>query len=70
MSAQKSCFTIHGSDKRSLALQVDSTVLRKYEIEGKALADMRKDLRMLGVTHASVFPDLDGLARDLKSILP
>lgn len=70
MSAQKSCFTIHGSDKRSLALQVDSTVLRKYEIEGNALIEMRKDLRMLGVTHASVFPDLDGLARDLKSILP
>jgi len=70
MSAQKSCFTIHGKDKRSLALQVNDTVLRKYVIPSKYVSEIRKDLRIMGVTHSSVFPDLDGLARDLKSILP
>lgn len=70
MSAQKSCFTIHGKDKRSLALQVGPSVLRKYLIEAPARDEMRSDLRMMGVTHSSVFPDLDGLARDLNERLP
>ena len=70
MSAQKSCFTVHGTDKRSLALQVDSRILRKYVVPSKAAASMQKDLQMMGVTHSTVYPDLDGLARDLAQILP
>lgn len=70
MSAQKSCFTIHGKDKRSLALQVGSRVLRKYIVPPNDRKLMRADLQMMGVTHSTVFPDLDGLARDLSQILP
>lgn len=70
MSAQKSCFTIHGKDKRSIALQVGSEVLRKYVISAKSVDPMKKDLKLMGVTRSSVYPDLDGLAQDLSEILP
>jgi hypothetical protein len=68
MSSQKSCFTIHGKKKRSLSRLVDVRVLQQYVVPPKAAVQMRADLRMLGVTSSTVFPDLDNLAMDLLSV--
>lgn len=68
MSSQKSCFTIHGKRKESLDNLVRTRTLRKYIIEPKSVMGMQKDLKIMGITHTSAFPDLDSLALDLSEI--
>jgi hypothetical protein len=29
---------------------------------------MRRDLRLLGISHSTMFPDLDGLAKELGEL--
>jgi len=68
ITAQKGCFTIHG--KRELPLSdliSEPRILRHYRIDPKAFDSIRDDLRMAGVTYSTMFPDLDGLAVDLRS---
>ena len=67
MSVQRSCFTVQGKDKSSLADQVPQH-LRRYEVDPAVLQEMREDLRVLGISHSTVFPDLDGLARELAEL--
>lgn len=71
MSVQKSCFTVHGKEKESLNELLDKfgfKYLKKYVVEGTKsnTKKMLEDLRMLGISHATLFPDLDGLAKDLE----
>jgi len=72
MSAQRSCFTIHGLNNTSFEEQfadhafVADGYLRKYIIVRSAFRKIRQELRLLGVSHATVFPDLDGLSREAK----
>ena len=67
MSAQRSCFTVQGKDKSSLAHRVPQH-LRRYDVDPAARQQMRVDLRVLGVSHSTVFPDLDGLTRELAEL--
>jgi hypothetical protein len=66
MSVQRSCFTVHGKNKASVRDQVPSAYLKRYRVDPGARATLRRDLTLLGVGHSTVFPDLDGLARELK----
>jgi hypothetical protein len=68
ISTQKSCFTIHGKNKAGIIDLVDSRILRKYIIEETAIENIKIDMQLLGITHSSLYPDLDGLARDLKEV--
>jgi hypothetical protein len=70
MSVQRSCFTIHGRRKESLTALVnhDPRILRRYAIHPEARRVIRDDLRVLGVDHSTVYPELDGLARELKEL--
>jgi len=70
MSAQKSCFTIWGTDQRPLVSmeKINERILRRYVIAQKSTKRMRTELRLLGVTHISLFSDLDRLAKDLKDV--
>jgi hypothetical protein len=68
MSAQKSCFTIHGKKKIPICDLVDERILIKYIIKEECITTMRRDIRIMGISHSSLFPDLDGLAEDLASI--
>jgi hypothetical protein len=43
--------------------------LIQYSIDPKATLPKRSDLRLLGITHSAVFPDLDGLTKDLAELL-
>ena len=71
MAVQRSCFTIHGSDKRSFVEQFErhnfanDSRLVKLRIPAIARQNLRKQLAMLGVKYSTLFPDLDGLAREL-----
>lgn len=74
MSAQLSCFTVHGKKKDSLLDLIpedDPPLLYKYIIEPRVIDHLKKDLRCLGIRKSSLVPDLDGLALDLTdSFLP
>lgn len=67
MSVQRSCFTVQGKDKRSLAHQVPQH-LRRYIIDPASRSQMRSDLLVLGISHSTVFPDFDGLAKELAEL--
>jgi hypothetical protein len=66
LRAQRACFTVHGKKKDSLRDLVPNTILRRYEIDPARRSVIGTDLSTLGVTESMAFPDLDGLARELK----
>ena len=69
MSSQVSRFTIHGEDERGLSqMNLERRILRKYVIGMRAIESIKEELRMMGITHSSLFPELDGLARELAQI--
>ena len=72
MMVQHSHFTLHGSDPRSLnELQGemrlgDGLVRVTLDFDLADIDFHRWHLTLLGVTETSVFPDLEGLARELR----
>ncbi|GAH33443.1 unnamed protein product [marine sediment metagenome] len=66
MSAQRSVFTVHGLLKKSLPDLVPHGIISRFEIQPSARDRLSEDLRMLGIEEATAFPDLDGLAKELK----
>ena len=67
LRGQRGCFTIHGKQKSGLNSQVPSSILKCFHVDPEFRQSMRKDLVLLGVTDSVVFPDLDGLATELKN---
>jgi len=66
LRAQRGCFTIHGKRKEGLPALVPGTILKRYEVDPGCRSGMMRDLATLGVTESVAYPDLDGLARDLR----
>ncbi|MBI3158770.1 MAG: FRG domain-containing protein [Chloroflexi bacterium] len=66
MSAQRSAFTVHGADHRSMKEIIPGYLLRKFTISPDQRGKLKADLHMLGVNHSTAFPDLDGLAKELS----
>jgi hypothetical protein len=67
LRGQRSCFTIHGTDKRGLdSLLAGNPILKRYLIDPACRQSMRTELAVLGITDSVVFPDIDGLASELK----
>ena len=46
---------------------VPDTLLKRYDIDPACRKSILKDLSFLGVTDSVAFPDLDGLAKELKA---
>lgn len=65
MAAQRSRFTVWGQDKRSLQDLITDAILKRIPLDPVQKTQFQRDLRILGIQEASVFPDLDGLAREL-----
>jgi hypothetical protein len=67
MSVQRSCFTVHGRVKDSLAKLIPE-ILRRYDLDLEQRESMLMDLRKLGISHSTLFPDLEGLAKELTGL--
>jgi hypothetical protein len=66
LRSQRSCFTIHGKRKGGLDTLVPKSILRRYVVDPTYRQSMFRDVALLGITDSVVFPDLDGLATELK----
>ena len=67
LRAQRGCFTVQGKRKEGLHLLVPNSILKRYQVDPASRDSMLQELLMLGVTESVAFPDLDGLARELKT---
>lgn len=67
--SQKSVFTIHGKKKDGfldLINQHKDARIIKLRIDGKKAKVVRDQVETLGITETTLFPDLEGLAREIK----
>lgn len=68
LNAQKSCFTIHGSEFEGfekLSKMKKQTFLVKLIIDKNSVSVLKKELVSSGITEAVIFPDFEGLSREL-----
>lgn len=67
VSVQRSHFTVHGTDRNGLDRLVGGKDSRVVKIMiGKAgIVNILDDLQTLGIVETTVFPDLEGLSREL-----
>lgn len=65
---QKGCFTVHRNDKglRSLYKKANSNNLVKVRIDRKSSGQIIEQLNLAGVSESTIFPDLEGLTRELN----
>jgi hypothetical protein len=72
LAVQRSRFVIFGKKKDGLMEIVRETSkprLVHFPIAYNSIRAIQKELETCGVTRATVFPDLDGLSRELKRIM-
>ena len=75
MIAQRSCFTVHGrildpivSLLRTKGFDV-SQCLFEYPVDRDRTDQLMRELSLVGISARTIFPDLDSLAKDLRSEL-
>ena len=69
VALQKGCFTVHGRGKQPIEELFQSSSnpkLAKIVVNGTKAVSIKTDLKILGLTHTTLFPDLDGLAKELR----
>ena len=67
--AQKSLFTLQGSDLTPMNLNpATSCCFKKFDIPLDAIDDAKSFLKLSGINHYSIYPDLDGLGRYLNEL--
>lgn len=67
--AQKSCFTIHGkkiNGFEEMTEKFEDLRLVKLKIPDRAIEYIKYELLTTGITNTTIYPDLEGLAKDLK----
>lgn len=65
---QLSVFTLHGNNKLMTELPGADKFFIKFKIPKKSKNNLKKELKQLGIRLSNIFPDLDNLAKDIKSI--
>jgi hypothetical protein len=72
VAVQRSCFTVHGEDNADFEALLRNTPLvekgffRKYAIARSRAGAIMSELEQLGVSYSNVYPDFDGLGKELK----
>lgn len=66
ITVQRGAFTVHGSSASPLEEQYKAR-LSKITIPADAALRMRRELRNAGISEFTLFPDLDGLSRDIRA---
>ncbi|MGO0110657.1 FRG domain-containing protein [Pseudomonas putida] len=69
IKAQSGLFTIQPDPHQPLNERLKKSAIRKYKIPHSARDDIRRELRLFGIHQAFIYPDLDGLASHLQSML-
>lgn len=67
ITVQRGTFTVHGRDMRGLNEQFGRRLL-KIVVPKERCLPMRRELRNAGISEFTVFPDLDGLCRDIRAL--
>jgi hypothetical protein len=70
MPAQKSVFTIHGSIRNAfhkLCLSDPQAQICRLKINPEKIRDIAVELRLMGITESTIFPDLKGLANEIRN---
>jgi hypothetical protein len=70
MRAQKSVFTIHGSDRNAFHKLCGSNPhaeICRLKINPKKILAIAEELRLMGITESTIFPDLKGLANEIRN---
>jgi hypothetical protein len=70
--AQRSVFTLHGREKDGFGIlcrkHSDAQVCKiRIASDKSKLTEMTKDLNYAGVTETTIFPDLEGLSREIQA---
>jgi hypothetical protein len=69
IAAQRSRFTIFGREKDGLkivASRSSDSGLVRFDIKRTAIPSIKHDLRLAGISEDTIFPDLEGLGRELS----
>jgi hypothetical protein len=71
ISAQAGAFTVHRINDEGKVVQLESNAmfrdkLVKLTIPSQYFSTIRKSLKMMGVNHSTIFPDIDGLCQHLE----
>jgi hypothetical protein len=66
--AQQSAFTLHGRDDALDQVEKCDAFLARVRIPADAKEGFRQTLALLGISRASLFPDLENLARELREL--
>jgi FRG domain len=69
IAAQRSRFTIFGREKdglKAMANGSDESRLVKFGVQKTAIPTIKRDLRLAGISEDTIFPDLEGLGRELS----
>ncbi len=66
ITVQRGAFTVHGSEKAALNAQYVGQ-LERVVIPKARILSMRRQLRSVGITEFTLFPELDGLSRDIRA---
>jgi hypothetical protein len=67
MVAQQSCFTLFGNIVRGLDCNdTKENFLDYVDISANAKLSILNELRLLGISYYSIFPDLDGLGKTVN----
>jgi hypothetical protein len=65
MSAQRSCFTIHGRDLKGLQRYAggNNKILKKIIIPSHCIIKIKEELGRCGIDEVTIYPDLEGLGK-------
>ena len=68
MPLSESRFTIFGRERDGLkaVAKCSDSRLVKFDVKKEAIPDIKRDLRLAGISEETIFPDLEGLGRELS----
>jgi hypothetical protein len=71
ITSQRGFFTVHGAERGALERLAENakskSELRRLKIPRSRIAEMKRDLSIAGITETTIFPELDGLSREIKA---
>ena len=70
VAAQRSRFVVFGTDCEFLSKEFkrERSIIKRICIDGTCRRSIRRQLRDSGVTESVIYPDLDGVGREMKQL--